>query len=1221
MEFRVLQYNVHKSKAVLEPLIASYEASKVDIIAIQEPWHSTFTSTSYCPKSCPFYLIYLDKTSRVSLYINKKYSTDSWTFKFLSKDLLYFELLTSSLTSIKIINCYSEPPTSYTTNNLEFFSISLLPQVNLNSSLFTTSNNIVLPSTLLLGDFNLHHPDWFPKCLHSHTLSFDLIHYTTSSQLQQLTPPGLTTFVGRGETTIDLAFASQHLSSHFISCSVPLELCFNSDHNPVLLTFFIQSSEAPMRLNQWNWRKIDKDLTRLLADDLPQVPTILSTTDLDNYLHSLHDSLDSIVHSAVPLTKAKKRQQPPWWTLEIDNVISQEREQRKRWTKLRIEGDNDILRELSTKKAKLIRKTKRRQWRKLVHQASTNNNMWSLAKWARGASKEPPILPPLLENNELLYTAKQKTSALFNRFYITPQADLSDIQEAFPPIYEPFSVPLASVHHIVTTSTAHSPTTHFHPALSPLATEFTPGATAHNTQRLSTANQSLHLASPQDVSPPRDSPPHASLSHASLPLDSPPHTSLRYDFTVQPSDISEILQSRKPFSCPGLDQIPYVFLKALGPPFISIIVLLSTYAFKLGYFPSRYKKARTIVIRKPSKPDYSLPKAWRPIALLSTLGKIIEAIIARKLRNVAEENKLFPKEQMGFRSQRSTEHALDLLTSQIQLVTKSKAHIPTLLSLDISGAFDSVVPERLIDVLRKMGFPIFILSLVTTFIVSRSTTLLLPSGEESSLLHIGNGLPQGSPLSVVLFTLYNASLFSIFQKPKEGISPVGFADDLNVLAYSTSTEVNCEKLKRCHSEAMKWSKKFGLNFAPDKYELIHFSRASKRFNLQASINLGDITKEPTKLVRVLGLWLDPALSWKGHIEKTRQKAVTQLKALTTLASPTWGLTFIKARQIYLSVVSPLLTYNASVWSTSLSPTTLLPLERIQNQALRAITGAYKATPIHTLEVEAFIPPLKLRLKKLTQASYERNENSILLEEKNEALLWIRKRTKPKRGRQRSEAMTEVNRKEVSCEEVNVLDHWKAHWLTLPRDKLAITQAPTAEILLLHKGLFKSESSMLIQLRTGRIGLPYFLHKRKVPEYPTPFCPCSQGIGSVSHFLTSCTLHLRTREQARQTKEQLLVEQPKATAQWAIQTGALPQFALARILETKIQPVTIFWFSILIPSPWLRLTSPVPHLAHLVTIVQLTTFLFLSFHYSLISPFTNNTRSLPQLLTISSLTNS
>ena len=75
-----------------------------------------------------------------------------------------------------------------------------------------------------------------------------------------------------------------------------------------------------------------------------------------------------------------------------------------------------------------------------------------------------------------------------------------------------------------------------------------------------------------------------------------------------------------------------------------------------------------MAVRKPGKGNYTKPGAWRPIALLCTLGKIVETATANRLREAAEEFNLLPLEQMGFRAQRSTESALDLLASQIQSI-------------------------------------------------------------------------------------------------------------------------------------------------------------------------------------------------------------------------------------------------------------------------------------------------------------------------------------------------------------------------------------------------------------------------------------------------------------------------------------------------------------------------------------------------------------------------
>jgi hypothetical protein len=122
--------------------------------------------------------------------------------------------------------------------------------------------------------------------------------------------------------------------------------------------------------------------------------------------------------------------------------------------------------------------------------------------------------------------------------------------------------------------------------------------------------------------------------------------------------------------------------------------------------PKQWKEATTILLRKPRKSDYSNPSAYRPITLLNTLKKVLEAIIARRIRYAVKAHKLLPETQMRVRKGKSTEIALHLLTKKIYIIwAGNKPRIASILSLDVAGAFNRVSHARLAHNLRKRKIP------------------------------------------------------------------------------------------------------------------------------------------------------------------------------------------------------------------------------------------------------------------------------------------------------------------------------------------------------------------------------------------------------------------------------------------------------------------------------------------------------------------------------------
>ena len=107
-------------------------------------------------------------------------------------------------------------------------------------------------------------------------------------------------------------------------------------------------------------------------------------------------------------------------------------------------------------------------------------------------------------------------------------------------------------------------------------------------------------------------------------------------------EVMEAIRRLKPDTATGPDGIANRIVKACSEKLVELLTPLFQACLEQAYHSRAFKTANTITLKKTGKDDYSAPNAYRPIALLNTLGKVMESIMSQKITHLEETHRLLP---------------------------------------------------------------------------------------------------------------------------------------------------------------------------------------------------------------------------------------------------------------------------------------------------------------------------------------------------------------------------------------------------------------------------------------------------------------------------------------------------------------------------------------------------------------------------------------------------
>ena len=237
-------------------------------------------------------------------------------------------------------------------------------------------------------------------------------------------------------------------------------------------------------------------------------------------------------------------------------------------------------------------------------------------------------------------------------------------------------------------------------------------------------------------------------------------------------ELYTVLKSLTPSHGSGLDSVSNNMLLNLGPRMLLLLLRLASLSFRRGIFPSCMKKAKVIIIPKGGDRDPLLPSSYRPISLTSIVSKCLESLVGNRCEHLLE-GKLDPR-QSGFTPGRNVEENISLLVDAASGVQKLYDGYGAIILFDISGAFDNVDHQILVDRLVAV-LPVPYVKWLANYLSDRNVSLSL--GLDNGSRSCTKGVPQGSVLGPLLFRIFVDSLPGLIS---DADLSVLFADDLAV---------------------------------------------------------------------------------------------------------------------------------------------------------------------------------------------------------------------------------------------------------------------------------------------------------------------------------------------------------------------------------------------------------------------------------------------------------
>ncbi len=401
---------------------------------------------------------------------------------------------------------------------------------------------------------------------------------------------------------------------------------------------------------------------------------------------------------------------------------------------------------------------------------------------------------------------------------------------------------------------------------------------------------------------------------------------IQQSFFLSPTDTDETLKEINKLNhkkSVGHDNISAKLLKLNAENLADKIVHIINLSFSYSTVPDQFKIAKVIPIHK--KNETNLPGNYRPISLLSTLNKIMERLMFKRLMKFCDLHNILYNYQFGFREGYSTSLALIEIVDNIYSDLADNKYVAGIF-LDLSKAFDTVDHGILLQKLKFYGVRGVANDWFRSYVTNRKQFTVV-NNKKSKLQPIEFGVPQGSVLGPLLFLIYINDISNAID-PENKVRL--FADDNNIFISKESPNQLKEAMINAFKNIFAWFNANKLTVNLDKTCYTIFKRKRQKIpEILNNISIDNITIKRVRSTKYLGVTLDENLSWNEHTEilsKTLMKIANSFKLIKNHV-PTKN-----KMPLYFAYIFSRIQYGIEVFGN----TTQKNLKKIQKQQNRAV---------------------------------------------------------------------------------------------------------------------------------------------------------------------------------------------------------------------------------------------------------------------------------------------